>query len=458
MTPFPKEKTLTLLQLSGVVKSAVDSCATLRDVWVTAEVSDLRHSGGHVYMVLVEKDTAGNITARLRATMWRGTVAALSMRQASRSLRELLADGNEVRLRGSVQYHPQFGISYNISDIDPDYVRDTSRLQLEILAALRREGIEGLNKTRELTFPPQRIAIISAENAAGYGDFMDQLSNNNYGLQFYTHTFPAVMQGTRTAASILDALERIEMCIDLFDCVVIIRGGGASTDLAGFDDMALARGVAQFPLPIAVGIGHERDNTVLDYIAHTRLKTPTAVAEWLVGMSLDALAAANAAAQQIARYVQQRLQGEQRQVEHLQQLTPILARHAVDTNAALLARVQQSLPLMVVNRLGVASAQLQRASTIVQSSAGRRLALENERLRNIAESLKRDSAMVLRRAADLLHRKEELVAMLDPRDTLRRGYSITRVGGKAVRNASDVAPGEEIVTTLFEGTVKSTAK
>lgn len=453
-----EDSTLTLLQLSGTLKYAIDSTPALRDVWVTAEVSDLRHSGGHTYMVLVEKDAAGSIVARLRATMWRGTAAAIAMRPSSKPLNQLLADGNEVRLRGSVQYHAQFGLSYNISDIDPDYCRDTSRLQLEILAALRREGIETLNKSRELPMPPQRIAIISAENAAGYGDFMDQLLHNSYGLQFYTHTFPAVMQGSRTAESVMDSLERIEMCIDLFDCVVIIRGGGATTDLVGFDDLQLARTVARYPLPVAIGIGHERDNTVLDFIAHTRLKTPTAVAEWLVGMSLDALSQANEAAQNIARYVQQRLQGEQRQVEHIQQLVPLLARHAVENQTSRLAYIRQALPLMVINRLNEASTLLQRASSTVQSAAGRRVALENERLRNVAASLRRDTSIILRRADEELRRKEELVAMLDPRDTLRRGYSITRVDGRAVRNAADVPPGAEIITTLFEGTITSTAK
>ncbi len=452
------DSTLTLLQLSGALKFAIDSSPALRDVWVTAEVSDLRHSGGHTYLVLVEKDPPGSIVARLRATIWRGTMAALSMRPSRTPLRQLLADGNVVRLRGSVQYHAQFGLSFNISDIDPDYCRDTSRLQLEILAALRREGIETLNKSRQLPMPPQRIAIISAENAAGYGDFMDQLLNNNYGLQFYTHTFPAVMQGSRVSDTVIEALQQIEMCIDLFDCVVIIRGGGASSDLAGFDDLALARSVAAFPLPVAVGIGHERDNTVLDFIAHTRLKTPTAVAEWLVGMSLDALSKAIEAAATIARYVQQRLQGEHRQVEYLGQMTPLLARHAVENRSSRLDHIRQALPLMVVNRLTEESSRLRKASSYVQGAAGRRVALENERIRNLAESLKRDTRVALQRAADLIHRKEELVAMLDPRDTLRRGYSITRVNGKAVRDAARIAPGDEITTTLFQGSVTSTAK
>ena len=452
------EKTLTLLQLSGILKNVIDCERDLHDVWITAEVSDLRQSGGHLYMVLVEKDSVGTIVARLRANVWRGTVAALMNRHSATSLPEILVDGNEVRVRGSATYHANFGLSFNIGDIDFEYCRDTSRLQLEILAALRKEGIDGLNKQQHLETPPRRIAIISAENAAGYGDFMDQLHNNSYGIKFYTHTFPAVMQGARTASTVIEALEAVEMYVDLFDCVVIIRGGGASTDLAGFDDLELARVVAKYPLPVAVGIGHERDNTVLDFIAHTRLKTPTAVAEWLIGMSADALSETMEMANRIARYVQQTVEGEQRQIEHLQQFIPVIVRHAMDSKKARIERITEALPLMVTNRLNSASSSLQRTSATLQNSAGKRVVIENEKIKNLYQTIRRDTSLILRRALDELTRKEELVAMLDPRDTLRRGYSITRVNGKAIKNSDKVVPGDEVVTTLYEGKLISIAK
>lgn len=452
-----EDKTISLLRLSELVRYALDLTPTLRDVWITGEVTDLRTSGGHIYLVLVEKDNAGNIVARMKGNIWRGVSAGLSRRYTSEALNQVMVNGNEVRLCGTVQYHPSFGLSFNITDIDPEYHRDTTRLQLEILAALRREGVAELNKGQYLALPPQRIAVISAEGAAGYGDFMNQLHSNPYGLQFYTKTFPAVMQGVRTAPSVIEALERIEMCVGLFDCVVIIRGGGASTDLAGFDDLELARTVAKYPLPIAVGIGHERDNTVLDFLAHTRLKTPTAVAEWLIGMAQDAYTEAFNAAQKIARYVDQRLQGELRQVDHLAQIIPLMARHAVESQTAAIDRIKQSLPLMVANRVSNASASLQKLSVMLQSMSDRRLSLENERLANIGATIKRDVEILIRRAVDQLQRKEELVAMLDPRDTLRRGYSITRVNGKAVRDASEIMEGQELSTTLYRGTIKSTA-
>lgn len=446
--------TLSLLQLTGALKHTVDTTAALQNVWVAAEISDLRGSGGHIYMVLLEKDADGNIVASMRATIWRGTISAMSARLGG-LLRQLLVDGNEVRLCGSMQYHPRFGLSFNVSAIDPLYCRDTTRIQLRILAALRREGIEERNKEQQLVMPPQRIAVISASGAAGYGDFMNQLVSNPYGFVFYPRIFEAVMQGASTSASIRQALERIEMCIDLFDCVVIIRGGGASSDLAGFDDLELARAVALFPLPVAVGIGHERDNTVLDFIAHTRLKTPTAVAEWLVGMSVDAMREATDAAMRIARYVQQRLQGEQHQTAHLGEMVPLLARHIVDRNSALLERLQQSLPLLASGRLAAASSLLQRAASAVQASATGRVASERQRLAAYGDTLRRDTAVALRRADDFLRQKEALVGALDPRDTLRRGFSITRAQGRAIRSAEGLKPGTRLVTTLFEGTVES---
>lgn len=447
--------TLSLLQLSTVLKRTIDSTSGLQNVWVAAEVSDLHSSGGHTYMVLIQKDEASTIVARMRATIWRGMLAAMSARIGP-ELYRLLTVGNEVRVCGSLQYHPQFGLSFNITGIDPLYCRDTSRIQLRILAELRRLGIDDLNKRQELVMPPQRIAVISASGAAGYGDFMNQLSNNPHGLVFYTHIFESTMQGASVSRSIRAALERIEMCIDLFDCVVIIRGGGATSDLAGFDDLDLACAVARFPLPVAVGIGHERDNTVLDFIAHTRLKTPTAVAEWLVSLSLQALNDVRDAAAAIARYVQQNLQGETRQLGHLEEMVPLLCRHTLQHHSQHLASLAQALPLLAGRRVTVASASLTRAADMVRMSAKRRLTIENQRLDNYASTLRRDTDVVMRRHADLLRQKAELVRMLDPRDTLRRGYSITRVGGKAVRDTADVPPGTQLVTTLAEGTVTST--
>lgn len=446
-------ETLSLLQLAGVLKSAIDSEDLLQNVWVVAEISDLRSSGGHVYLELVEKDARGSIVAKIKATIWRGTWGALCGRYPT--LRQGFVAGNEVRVRGSVQFHQQYGLSFNLTDFDPDYTRDTTRLQLEILAALKREGILEANKSADLHLPPQKIAVISGATAAGYGDFMNQLTGNQYGFQFYTRLYAAAVQGAQTSASIRQALAEIETCVDLYDCVVIIRGGGATTDLSGFDDLELARAVAQFPLPVVVGIGHERDNTVLDFIAHTRVKTPTAAAEWLVAQSLEAFNSATTLATTIARYVEERLQGELRQTQFLEEKIPFLARRAAEQAAHRLEQISAALPLMVKNRLLGASRTLDAALQRVRALGERRLALESQRLSGVNDTLRRDTALLIQMQRQRLAQAEQLIRVLDPANTLRRGYSITRMNGHALTDATQAKEGSEIVTTLHNGRITS---
>lgn len=438
------------------MRFALESTPRLQNVWVAAEVSDLRGSGGHTYLVLLQKDEDGNITARLRATIWRSALPAiLGSMPPDRPLRQVLANEQEVRVCGSVQYHPAFGASFNITAVDPLYGHDAEKRRQLILEQLRKEGLAERNRSAFLPWPPQRIAVISAYGAAGYGDFMDQLHNNRHGIVFYTKIYESVMQGTRTSESIRAALARIELTPDLFDCVVIIRGGGASSDLAGFDDLDLARAVAKFPLPVAVGIGHERDNTVLDLIAHTRLKTPTAVAEWLVGMSSQALDDAASAVHAITSFAIEMLNGEKRQVENIAALVPILSRNIASRQSSALQSLTGRLPLLVRNRLDAASASLHRASSAVTTAGQRRMASESQHLASMLAALKREPANIISREDERLSRTAQLVRVLSPEDTLRRGYSVTRIDGKAVRDAGKIPPGTRLETTLLHGKIIS---
>lgn len=438
------------------MRIALESTRELQNVWVAAEVSDLRGSGGHTYLMLLQKDDAGNITAKLRATIWRSAInSILASMPADKPLRQVLANEQEVRVYGSVQYHPAFGASFNITAIDPHYGRDADKRRQQILDQLRKEGIHDLNKSTLLVAPPQRIAVISAAGAAGYGDFMDQLHHNRYGIVFYTKIYESVMQGTKTPASIRAALEQIELTPDLFDCVVIIRGGGATSDLAGFDDLELARAVAKFPLPIAVGIGHERDNTTLDFIAHTRLKTPTAVAEWLISMARQALDDAEAALQSITAYAAELLNGERRQLDSLSSLVPVLARNISDQQKSTLQNLTQQLPLLVRNRIDTATALLHRASAAVTTAGQRRMAAESQRHEALKDRLQRELANIIGKENERLTRTEQLIHVLSPEDTLRRGYSITRLDGHAIKNAADIPAGAILETTFHHGKIIS---
>ena len=268
--------TVSLLELNRLVRDALE-LSMLGDYWVEAELADVRESAGHCYMELVQKDEFGSTpVARASAKCWRSTWM-LARPHFERVTGERIHAGMKVLLQVHAQFHENYGFSWIVTDIDPTFtLGDMARKRMEIVRTLKEEGVFDLN--RELSIPlfAQRIAVISSATAAGYGDFCSQLSNNAYGFDFIVELFQAVMQGEQVEQSVIAALNRINECADLFDCVVIIRGGGATSDLSGFDTLALAENVANFPLPVITGIGHERDESVLDMVANTKVKTPTA--------------------------------------------------------------------------------------------------------------------------------------------------------------------------------------
>ena len=281
---------LTLLELNSRISRLLATAPGINNVWIMAETSDVRRSGPHCYLELIDKDAdTGTPRARARATIWGSVFPRLNDTFAA-ATGSPITSGIKVMVLASATFHPVYGLSLNITAINPEYtLGDLLRRRREMIARLRAEGILELN--RQLAWPavPSRIAVISAQGAAGYGDFINQLYTNPHRLRFTTRLFPAALQGRDTAPAIIDALTRIAESDEQFDCVVIIRGGGATTDLASFDDYSLAAHIALFPLPVIVGIGHERDITLLDYVANLRVKTPTAAAEWLIARGADAL-------------------------------------------------------------------------------------------------------------------------------------------------------------------------
>lgn len=404
---------LTLLEFNSRISRALAAAPELIEEWVTAETSDVRQSGGHCYMELIQKDAAtGMPVARARANIWASRFARLSA-MFSAATGSRLSSGIKVMVRVSASFHPVYGLSLNITDIDPAYtLGDLLRRRREILARLEAEDVAGLNRSIEWPDVPSRIAIVSAEGAAGYGDFINQLYTNRLRLRFTTRLFPAVMQGERTVPSVMQALGDIYAEQADYDCVVIIRGGGATGDLAAFDDYELARLVATFPLPVIVGIGHERDVTVLDYVANMRVKTPTAAAEWLIARGADALSRLHTAAGEILRLAERRLQLAHRRLDTISAELPLLAR-------------------AVITR--------------------RRMAVGPEATERLAHTV----ADRLRRQTDRLKALGELTDTLSPEATLRRGFSITRVDGRAITDPADVPDGATITTTLASGEIHS---
>lgn len=333
----------SLYALNALVHEAVNN-ALPDEYWVEAELAECRERNGHCYMELVEKDERSNSPiAKASAKCWRQTwtlLHATFLRATGQPLRA----GMKVLLRVYPQFHEAYGFSWIVSDIDPTYtIGDLARRRQEIIKTLKAQGVFDLQRELRLSPFAQRIAVISAESAAGYGDFCRQLLDNEYNLQFHTELFPAIMQGERVEQSVIQALNLINNRIDDFDAVVIIRGGGATSDMSGFDTLPLAENVANFPLPIITGIGHDRDECVLDMVSHTRVKTPTAAATLLITHLCNTLQQVADAENVIAHYAQDRLQRHRLQLEHITTLLPHLAQRLMTEAHHSLERIQLKL-------------------------------------------------------------------------------------------------------------------
>lgn len=276
-------ESLSLYKLNEQLKITLKQAFAFA-VWVHAEISEFHeNANGHCYLELIEKDTVTDaIIARQRGMIWGQTYKMLKPYFQSVTGTSLCV-GMKVLISCQVEMHEVYGISLTIRDIDPSYtVGESAVRRAQIIHNLTEEGVVEMNRQLEMPQLPQRVAVISSSSAAGYGDFLHQLSHNSFGYHFYVKLFTATMQGGKTEQSVIAALDKISMHIDAFDVVVIIRGGGATSDLAAFDSYMLALHCAQFPLPIISGIGHLRDDTIIDLVAHTCVKTPTAAAEFLV--------------------------------------------------------------------------------------------------------------------------------------------------------------------------------
>ena len=383
------------------------------EYWVEAELSECRESRGHCYMELIQKDeqTATPI-AKASAKCWANKWLTIRP-YFERTTGQQLHAGMKVLLQVYPQFHEAYGFSWIVTDIDPTYtLGDMARKRQEIIQKLKAEGVFDLQKELQLPVFCQRIAVISSQTAAGYGDFCNQLADNPYGFKFETQLFPAIMQGEGVEQSIISALEQI---YDMpFDCVVIIRGGGATSDMSGFDTLALAENVANFPTPIITGIGHERDESILDMISHTRVKTPTAAAALLIDHLKGVLETIEGAQSMITHYVQQKLSIANSQLSIISEAIPRLFSIVKTRQEAKIDALYTRLPMLIERRF---------------SSESHRLQLMDEKLK-----------------------------ALDPTLLLARGYSITMHNGRAVKDASQLPPGAEIETRLAKGTIHSVIK
>ena len=442
--------TLSLYELNSLVRLTIEQTLN-REYWVEAELAEARESRGHCYMELVQKEVYDNTPiARASAKCWRSSWMMIQP-HFERVTGQRLHAGMKVRLKVYAQFHEAYGFSWIVTDIDPTFtLGDLARRRQEIIRQLKQEGVFDLQRELQLPLFCLRIAVISSETAAGYGDFCQQLSES--GFAFEARLFPAVMQGEQVEESIIRALERIyeaplsppkgdtkpeEAPSGMpFDCVVIIRGGGATADMSGFDTLALAENVAQFPLPIITGIGHDRDECVLDMVSHLRVKTPTAAAAFLIDHAQQVLDRIDHCEQRIAHTAQHQLSILHSQFSMLATRIPTLFS-LVKTREE--ARAQQ-----ILQRMEKACTSL-----LIRSEA---------KLNMIDSQLPMLNAQFIDAHRHRLELLNQRILALDPQLILNRGYSITTLGGKAVRSASALKAGDEIETRLTKGIIKSVVK
>jgi exodeoxyribonuclease VII large subunit len=400
----------TLFELNTIIKSAISDVFP-GACWVAAEIAELKcNQKGHCYLELVEKEDE-KTTAQIKATIWSYEYRKLG-NKFEKSAGETLKPGMRVLLRVEVTFHEVYGLSLNIRDIDPAYtLGEMARKKKEVIDRLRKEGIMDMNKSLPLPLVPQRAAVVSSPTAAGYGDFFKQLDNNLYGYRFTHVLFPAIMQGQEAESSIISALNKIRREKELFDVVAIIRGGGSVIDLNCFDGYEVASHAARFPLPVITGIGHEKDDTVVDMVAHTKLKTPTAVAEFLISG---------------LRSYEENVIGLRDRVykEAVRSLRD--ERYRFDSLIHRVSFVPLRISAVHTNKLAAVRSDL-------ESRAVRILAREEHRTGAIGQAMKH----------------------LDPANVLKRGYSITRHKGRVLKNAADLKKWAVIETKLCSGEVTS---
>lgn len=406
---------ISLYELNTLVREVISNSFNNR-FWIRAEMSDVRYNqNGHCYLEFIEKDSNNrNIIAKARASIWANVFRLLKAYFESET-GQAFSSGLKVLVQVSVEFHELYGYSLNVHDIDPTYtLGDQAKNRALIIKQLEEEGVLTLNKELSLTKIANRIAVISSPTAAGYEDFCNQLHINKDHFAFYTKLFPAIMQGERTEQSIISALDKIYENSDKFDVVVIIRGGGATSDLSSFDSYLLAANCAQFPLPIITGIGHERDDTVLDIVAHTRAKTPTAVAELLI-------------------------------------------KH-IDESASELKEIQNNIIFQINRKLVEESSILNSLATKYSYIIKDRTKDQLNRLNMLSERLKNGTAKIIQQQKHILESTEQYLKLNSPENILKKGYTLTLLDNRIIKSIKNLKKGECITTFFSDGEIESIIK
>ena len=447
---------ITLLELNKSIQDTLKNSFP-GSIWIIAEISELKvNRNGHCYIELIEKDAiTDNIIAKTRAIIWAFTFRMLKPYFENTTGHELIP-GLKILIQAKIEFHELYGLSLNITDIDPNYtLGDLAQKRIEILKNLEEDGVFNMNK--EVFFPivPQKIAVISSETAAGYQDFINQLTNNTYGFKYYVKLFPAIMQGVQAEESIITSLEKIYDYEDLFDIVVVIRGGGSQADLNCFDNYLLASNIAQFPLPVLTGIGHDKDESVVDIVAHQKLKTPTAVAEFIIERTNEFNNYLDFQKNNISNYILDYIDDQKNNISnYINKIIPV-ARIIVDKNSFLLKITVEQLKNISQKNIHVKTRQIATYSSILGLFSKKNITKKNNNLHLLKNMLENNYKLNIQKQNLILENNSDKIELLNPENILKRGYSITYKNGKRIKNVNELEKKDEIITKLFSGYIRS---
>lgn len=425
--------------------------------WVIAEISEMKENyAGHCYLELVEKDPDGiNVSARVRAVIWAKRYHFIKPLFES-GTGESLKEGFKVLLKVTVEYHEVYGLSLVINDIDPAFtIGEMAVKRKQIINRLEQEGVFSMNKELDLPLFPKRIAVVSSKNAAGYSDFIRHLTGNSYGYSFQTVLFDASMQGTETEKSVIDALDRISEYTDLFDTVVIIRGGGSNTDLSWFDNYEIAYHITQFPLPVLTGIGHEKDMTVTDMVAWKSLKTPTAVADFILESVSETESYLIGLSNSISELALTVIRKNRERLDRCRmKLIPVatlnLSEEKKKLSASIIYMINKWKEFLFREGIGPANLRSRLTSSVKHYS--------KERETNLARyhsDLKNNTHKFLKQSFAGIELFNSKLLLISPENVLRRGYTITSIKGRIIKSAGSLKEGDIIDTHFSDSKVKS---
>lgn len=450
------KKAFSLFELNQQIKGALKESFP-GSLWVRAEIAELRENrNGHCYLDLIEKDEETNqVVARMRAMIWSYTYRMLKPFFET-TTGQPFTEGIKVLIQGSVEFQELFGMSFTIQDIDPAYtLGDLEQKRLEVIRKLEGEGVLKMNKELSLPLVPQKIAIISSPTAAGYGDFIHQLENNAYGLKFYHKLFPAIMQGEKAPESIAEAFEKIFEYAHFFDVVVLIRGGGASVDLLCFDDYWLCYNITQFPIPVLTGIGHERDLSVADIVAHTNLKTPTAVAEFLIDGAGETLNTFNNFALSLKSIVKEKLNKHRQKVDRYgMQIKPLTQQFLTLKKHHLIVRTER-VPHRTHSIIKREHQLLNQWTKLVEQLPAGLIKNQKKELVSLQNRVVLQSQYIIKdekKRVDLLAKENQLN---DPINILNKGFTLTYFDDHPIKDSVNLTNEMEITTRFRDGIVKS---